>query len=415
MKSRRKSSKVVNRTLPSGGRRLCVIVCAMLAFGGGIFSHLQGETRNGVAPIVTTDDGFAIPQPGHVFGFPRDHGSPPEFKLEWWYITGHLLLGNGRRLGFQATYFRQSAPREEGPGNSSSDPFSHDQIYLGHFALLDTATGAFIHQSRLNRSGWDAGAATNRLEVWNGNWRLKGHDAHHPEKWGEASQLDLDLAGTIRGDATLALKLSPTQPMVIFGTNGVSRKADGPTAASYYLTFPRLAVSGSVDLRGEHLPVTGDAWMDHEVSSSQLGANQVGWDWACLQLNDGRSIMCYRMRQEGGKTDPNSSLTWIEKSGELTAFGPSQFSWTALQNWKSPQTAADYPNHVRLETLDPATGKTTQLELEPLVENQELTDDLGGIAYWEGACRVKNSAGTEIGHAFLELTGYTGNLADRLK
>ncbi len=396
------------------GRALRVNI-ALWAWGTCILARLHGAIRDEGSSIVITDDGFAIPQPGHVFTYPRDHGSHPEFKLEWWYITGHLKTGNGRRLGFQATFFRQSSPREDRPKEARSAEFSHDQIYLGHFALLDTASGAFIYQSRLNRAGWDAGAATNRLEVWNGNWRLKGREATHKPEWGEASQLDLELAGTIRGDANLALTLSPTQPMVVFGTNGVSRKADGPTAASYYLTFPRLAVSGSVNLRGEILAVEGDAWMDHEVSSSQLGANQVGWDWACLQLNDGRSIMCYRMRQEGGKTDPNSSLTWINKSGQLITFGPSQFSWSGLQHWKSPQTAADYPNHVRLEAMDPATGKMTNLELEPLVENQELTDDLGGVAYWEGACRVKNSDGKEVGHAFLELTGYSGNLAARLK
>lgn len=380
-----------------------------------LVSNLQGATLDGFRPILKTDDGFAVPQPGHLFVYPRDHGSHPEFKLEWWYITGHLKAKGSRHLGFQATFFRQSSPKDVGGEDSDSNSFSHCQMYLGHFALLDAERGAFVHQSRLNRSGWDAGANTNRLEVWNGNWRLEGREASHPAEWGKASQIDLELAGTIRGDARLALKLTPTHPMVVFGTNGVSRKADEPTAASYYLTFPRLAVSGTVQVRGELLPVDGEAWMDHEVSSSQLGANQVGWDWACLQLDDGRSIMCYRMRQKDGKTDPNSSLTWIAPSGDLTSYGPSQFRWSSLKDWKSPKTAARYPNHVRLDTIDPTTGKPTILDLEPLAEDQELTDDIGGVAYWEGACRVKNSTGNEIGHAFLELTGYTGNLASRLK
>ena len=32
-----------------------------------------------------TRDGFAVPQPGHRFVFPRDYGSHPEFAIEWWY------------------------------------------------------------------------------------------------------------------------------------------------------------------------------------------------------------------------------------------------------------------------------------------------------------------------------------------
>ncbi|MCE9518766.1 MAG: iron ABC transporter permease, partial [Verrucomicrobia bacterium] len=39
---------------------------------------------------TTTNDGFAIPQAGKTVEFPRDHGSHPEFRTDWWYLTGHL-------------------------------------------------------------------------------------------------------------------------------------------------------------------------------------------------------------------------------------------------------------------------------------------------------------------------------------
>ena len=361
-----------------------------------------------------TKDGYAIPQPGYRFSFPRDHGSHPDFKLEWWYITGHLRSEGGRRFGFQATFFREAGPNQTSePGPSAG--FAHRPLFLGHMALLDVADGRFLHQSRLNRSGWDAGSTTNHLEVWNGNWRLTGTERQIHPHWSEASQLELHLAGTIRGDALLDLQLTPEKPLVVFGTNGVSRKANSPSAASHYLTFPRLKTKGSLVLGGESLVVEGLSWMDHEISSGQLGENQVGWDWACLQLKDGRDIMTYRLRNSDGSTDPNSSLTWVNAEGATTPVGPDQFRWQPTHSWKSPVTGASYPNRVRIETTDPASGKPISLHLEPLSERQELVDELSGVAYWEGGCRVRDAEGREIGQAFLELTGYSASLASRLK
>eukprot|EP01035_Chromulina_nebulosa_P052178 gene52178-71138_t len=108
---------------------------------------------------LTTADGFAVPQAGKAFSFPRDHGSHPEFKLEWWYVTGHLYAEGaaGRRFGFQATFFRQAAPDKS------------TQLHLAHMAIVDVATGKFLHQERLNRAGWDASAATATLDVRQGN------------------------------------------------------------------------------------------------------------------------------------------------------------------------------------------------------------------------------------------------------
>ena len=365
-------------------------------------------------PAFLTKDGYAIPQPGHRFTFPNDHGNHPEFKLEWWYVTGHLRTQGGRRFGFQATFFREAGPNQPLESETSTD-FSHRPLYLGHMALLDVAEGRFLHQSRLNRSGWDAGSVSNRLDVWNGNWRLTGMDKNVTPKWSESSQLELRLAGSIRGDAILDLLLTPEKPLVIFGTNGVSRKADSSSAASYYLTFSRLAAKGSMVLGGESLAVEGLAWMDHEISSGQLGEGQVGWDWACLQLNDGRDIMTYRLRNSDGSTDPNSSLTWVNPDGATTPVGPDKFRWRATRTWKSPITGAKYPNWVRIETTDPVSGKPISLDLEPLAERQELIDELSGIAYWEGGCRVRDADGRDIGQAFLELTGYSASLASRLK
>src|SRR5271170_3456747 len=130
-------------------------------------------------PANRTPDGFSLPQPGHVFTFPRDYGSHDDFKIEWWYITGHLFGTDGGRFGFQATFFRSAVAQPGAITNGNGDPeFGNATIYLAHMALLDVNGGKFVHQQRLNRRGWDAGAAADHLDVRNGNWWLRMTDTN---------------------------------------------------------------------------------------------------------------------------------------------------------------------------------------------------------------------------------------------
>jgi len=357
------------------------------------------------ADAAQTADGYALPQPGHVFSFPRDHGSHDDFKLEWWYITGHLFGDDGRRFGFQATFFRSAGSPTKLDGTVNPG-FGHDKLFLAHMALLDVKSGTFLHQQRLNRDGWDAYSATDGLDVRNGNWSLRMTDTNRET---------MDLRGSFGNGASLLLELQPRQPLVVFGQNSVSRKAADPSAASYYLTFPRLRATGEVRLDTETNRVQGEAWMDHEISSSQLGTQQVGWDWCCLQFTDNREIMAYRMRNKDGTQDPYSTLAWVSTNGVVTHLPSADLKMETVRMWKSPVTGAVYPVSIRLSTRDPQTGQSVSFLLEPLADNQELAGGGGNIAYWEGSCRIRDAAGKEIGSAFLELTGYAGNLEKSLR
>lgn len=346
---------------------------------------------------LTTAEGFAVPQPAPTFTFPRDHGSHPNFKIEWWYLTGHLYTDEkptARRFGFQATFFRSASPLATADRPAPA-AFGHDQIYLAHMALVDIGTGRFLHQERLNRAGWDASASTETLDVRNGDWSLRFLD--------DATET-MELIGSVRADARFTLTLKPVKPLVLFGDGGYSRKGAAPTAASYYITYSRLAVTGALTLDANApITVTGEAWMDHEYSSSQLDQNQVGWDWLSAQLNDGRELMFYALRTTDGKIDPASTLTWIARDGTLTR---APYQWEPLTTWTSPHTGAVYPQRIRLTTTDPATGAETVLIVEPFHSDQELVGSLGGVTYWEGACRILSPDGTELGSAYMELTGY---------
>jgi len=345
-------------------------------------------TCGAAAGVTTTADGFSVPQPGFRFEFPRDHGAHPDFKLEWWYITGHLFDAGQRRYGFQATFFRQAAPNRT------------TEVHLAHMAVVDPAGKRFFHQERLNRAGWDSVIAQGSLNLRNGPWALR---------FVSPGSEQMELSGGIRADILFSLRLTPRKPLVIFGENSVSRKGDDPTAASYYLTFSRLEVEGSLTI-GEKAPVkvTGQAWMDHEISSSQLSSDQVGWDWVSVQLRDEpRELMLYRLRRRDGTADPASTLQWVSAESKPRR---SDFRWEVLSTWRSPATGAVYPARVKITTTDPESNTLRSFTIEPLFDAQELTGELAGIAYWEGACRVLDEQGRDIGSAYMELTGYAAEL-----
>lgn len=350
-----------------------------------------------------TDDGFLVPHLNPSFSFPKDHGSHPGFKMEWWYLTGHLFGPKNERFGYQATFFRRSGSANPAP--SGSNRFRTDEIHLFHAALLDTRTGKFVHAERLARTGWESHSSSEQLSV-----RIGDASLETPDPSIERFSLNVRLDEKTQ----FSFSLTPSKSLVIFGENGVSRKGDSNTAASWYLTFPRLKTEGSLKIGPESFQIRGETWMDHEISSSQLTESQSGWDWTGIQLNDGREIMCYRLRHKDGTTDPASALTWVDATGKKSHFRADQFRWENRGSWSSPHTKANYPIPALLICPDPDTGETIELLIKPLAVDQELDGKLSGLAYWEGACEVLRN-GIAIGSAYVELTGYAGDLSKRLR
>ena len=331
---------------------------------------------------------FRTAEPGRVFRFPRDHGSHPDFRTEWWYFTGHLWNARGQRYGYQLTFFRSALAGAW----KGSPAWRSDQIHLAHAALTDVAGGRFTTEERLNREGIPAQASVTGLDLRNASWTAQAR----------GSRIHLSFSV---GAKALELDLDPDSPPVIYGEDGVTRKGADPGATSHYVTFPRLATTGT--LAGpERQALQGRSWMDHEFSSSQLSRGQVGWDWAGIQLRDGHTLMVYRLRDREGGQDPCSLLTECDAGGRVLrtthAFRVSGGAW------RSPHSPAVYPLPLRLE----AWGRT--LTLEPVLADQELRTRLGaGITYWEGACRVLDAQGREAGDAYVELTGYAHTMQGR--
>lgn len=343
-------------------------------------SLVESSPDEGPGPPDGAD--FAHVVPGASLAFPRDHGAHPEFRTEWWYVTGWLDDGGGP-LGFQVTFFRIRT----GLDGDNPSAFAARQVLFAHAALSDPRQGKLLHDQRVARQGLGlAEAALGDASLVLDDWSLvrSAGGEFHTRIRGQT--LDLDLT------------LSPTQPPLLQGRGGYSQKGPDPAQASYYYSLPQLSVSGAVRREGRSRRVTGRAWMDREWSSTLLDPTAVGWDWAGINLKDGSAMTAFQVRDATGKALwAGGSLR--DGAGRLTVFAPDQVAFTSLRTWRSGRTGAVYPVE-RTITLTTPDGPR-RFTLKPLFDDQELDSRAsGGPVYWEGAVE------TEGGRGYLELTGY---------
>lgn len=341
--------------------------------GVAVSRALGGEAAAGYARAFE-------PRP---FRFPEDHGPHPEFRTEWWYFTGNLAGTDDRRFGYQLTLFRVALAPEMPQRDSS---WASRQIFMAHFALTDAGGGRFHHFERFSRAALGlAGAQAAPFRVWLEGWSVEGTDDFLP--------LRLQAA---EGEVALDLRLENAKPVVLQGERGLSRKSDEAGNASYYYSLSRMPTVGEVRLGEEVFPVQGESWLDREWSTSALGEEQAGWDWFSLQLDDGRELMFYRLREKEGGASPWSAGTLVAADGSVRRLGHDEVVIEELDHWTSPYSGARYPSRWRLRI--PAAG--LDLQLEPLLNDQELRTT---VRYWEGAVEAK---GAVNGHGYVELTGY---------
>jgi predicted secreted hydrolase len=166
----------------------------------------------------------------------------------------------------------------------------------------------------------------------------------------------------------------------------------------------RLRTRGTLAFAGQRFPVEGISWMDHEFGSDELQAGQSGWDWFSIQLDDRREFMLYVLRQKDGSVTPESSGSLIARDGSVTYLPRSAFTVESTGTWTSPHTGGVYPSgwHVRVPSAN------VDLTLAPTVLDQELSNTVGGVSYWEGAVDITDAAAHPLGVGYVELTGYAG-------
>jgi len=326
--------------------------------------------------------------------FPADFGAHPDARSEWWYLTGTLQAGE-RLFGFQITFFRSR--NEVAAGHTSR--FAARQLVFAHAALSDVQAGRLRHDQRIARAGFGiAEAAEGDARVVLRDWSLQREGTLEASRY--RALVASDDAG-FRFDLTF----TTTQPLLLQGEAGLSRKGPKPAQASHYYSQPQLAAAGTLTLDGRALPVRGRAWLDHEWSEALLDPQAVGWDWIGMNLDDGSALTAFRLRRADGSTlYAGGSLR--RPGGTVRSFRPDEVRFTpAGRSWLSPASQARYPVQWMLET--PA-GRH---RVNALLDAQEL-DSRGstGAFYWEGLSELQDERGRRVGHGYLEMTGYAARL-----
>ena len=355
----------------------------------------QVRARVAVAEALGGDSaGFARALAPVPIAFPTDHGPHPGYRTEWWYVTGNLATAEGRRFGYQLTFFRVAlAPQ---PAERQS-PWAANQVYMAHFALTDVDGGRFRAYERFARAAHGlAGAQAEPVRVWLEDWSAEASPGAQ-EPFPGLPALRLRAA---EGDIALDLLVESQKPAVLQGERGLSQKGAEPGNASYYYSLTRLATSGTVRMGEQAFGVTGGSWLDREWGTSALGPDQVGWDWFALQLDDGREVMFYRLRRRDGTTDPFSGGTLVAPDGTARRIQATDVRAEPLDYWQSPR-GGRYPARWRLAV----PGEALELEVAPYLPDQELDVT---VRYWEGAVKVTGtSSGRSVrGEGYLEMTGY---------
>jgi predicted secreted hydrolase len=336
--------------------------------------------------------------PGLELAFPRDEGSHPDYRIEWWYVTGQFDDGTSKvkaPRGFQVTFFRVRT----GLGTNNPSKFAPRQVLFAHAALADPANGKLRHAQRSARTGLDlAYANEGGLDVKLDDWSIRQVSPGHYATTVHGEDFDFDLA------------LTSTQPPLLQGERGFSRKGPDPRAASYYYSLPQLAVTGEMKVDGRARKVSGTAWFDHEWSSDYVDTGAFGWDWLGVNLDDGVALMAFRMRDpKGGERWASATLrgpSTVAETGEVETFESEAVEWTPLQHWRSPRTGVTYPVRWHVQVGD------RRYRVEPLLLDAELDSRATtGILYWEGPIRLlDDTTGEEVGRGYLELTGYGGKV-----
>jgi predicted secreted hydrolase len=330
---------------------------------------------------------------GYRFEFPRDHASHPDYKIEWWYYTGNVKAGDGRRFGYQITFFRVGL--DAAPSNPSR--WAVRDLYMTHLAVSDARGQKYRYAEKLSRGGPDlAGAKTDRYDVWNDDWTATIDDR------------GLHLLRASGNGAGVELTLEQGKPPAIQGVNGISQKGAQEGNASHYYSLTRMPTRGALVIDGERVEVAGESWMDHEFGTSFLEREQQGWDWLSLQLDDGRELMLYQLRRGDGSRDPRSSGTLIDRQGQTRHLGADAFSLVPAGPIFRSESGARYP--VAWSVKIPSLGFEARVST-PL-RNQELVTPAAGIAYWEGMIDISGTAREApiSGKGYLEMTGYKGSL-----
>ncbi len=313
--------------------------------------------------------------------FPADE-APHDNLTEWWYYTGHMFDEDGNRYGFEFVIFQVQRG-------------SFPAFYASHFAITDNAKGEFHYAQK---SGFDGNREAERgFHLTLDDWEMHG----------------LDGSDTLRASMekySLDLRLTTGEQPVLHN-NGTGYMEIGVAGGSYYYSRPGMELSGTLQVDGQTMNVTGEAWMDHQWGDFVL-VDGGGWDWFAVNLDDGTAIMLFELRGIDEIGDVPDFGTLIRSDGTVVHLGEESYSIEQNSFWTSDTTGATYPVSWTLDI----PAEHILLALQSSMPDQELdTTASTGTIYWEGEVVVSGTIGNQStsGLGYVELTGYAKDIFSR--
>ncbi len=365
----------------------CFVACGNVSDGSDQLPNATAEQglQSFLGGGVDQADGFHRATTVRALRFPADHGPHPQYRLEWWYLTGSLQDAEGQFYGVQFTAFRRAiAPPASSP---PSNLWRQSQVYMAHLALSDTTTSRHLEEQRIVRAHPKlAGARAQPFAVWVDGWTLAS-----------SGEMFLPLQLNAQSPSFgIDLVMREGKPIVLQGEQGLSRKSE--QQASYYYSMTRLHTAGTLRIGERTIQVHGLAWLDREWSTGVLSQGQVGWDWFALQLDQGDEVMVGQLRRRDGTRDPYDSGVRVDSNGTYRVLKAGDFTLTPLQYWRDDR-GVRWPIRWQLTLAEsPQT-----LVIQAAFPNQRMDTVL---VYWEGLVYVLDPDERAIGRGYMELTGY---------
>ena len=366
-------------------RYLTIILLSLAAFAPSQAQDVLGGLRD-------QGLGFAQVTPGYSMEFPRDHGAHPDYRIEWWYLTANLTDADGPSMGFcnGRCFARRSVRiRSRRDGTATRCGWRTPRSPLPRAISTSSAS----HAVESARPVSDRSRLKVVVSLISTPGSMTGSGAR---KAPTCSRLRFRFN---IGDRDIVLLVESTGELVQNGDKGYSQKS-AQGQASYYYSQPHLRVRGFVNQGIHKTYLNGKGWLDREWSSQALAANQQGWDWFSLHLDDGHKLMVYQLRHDDG--EHWLSGNWINPRGDAETLERSAIDLRATRNGSIAVTAGqtrELPMEWQLALVD----HNRSWRIRPLYDEQWMATS---IPYWEGVVLVEDAEGIRSGVGYMELTGY---------
>ena len=93
--------------------------------------------------------------------FPDDFYYRKDYRVQWWYLTGHLMDETGREFGYELTFFAVGVQKKK-----YKSRFGVRNIYISHFALSDVKKRRFLSSESADVGAWDLRAPLKTVSIY---------------------------------------------------------------------------------------------------------------------------------------------------------------------------------------------------------------------------------------------------------